>query len=128
MAAIFLLVVLAALGVFLLRVSSMQHMGHAYDIEGSRAYQAAKAGVEWGLYQVLQGPGTCPATTHLTPGGIAGFTVTVTCAATSDEELGTPVTVYVLQSTACNRPAAGACPGASGDNYVERQVTATASR
>lgn len=127
-AAIFLLVVLAALGAFLLSVSSMQHMGHAYDIQGSRAYQGARSGIEWGLYQVLQGPGTCPAPTNLVPGGISGMTVTVSCSSTTDDELGTPVTVYVLVSTACNQPAAGACPGAAGDGYVERQISTVAAR
>lgn len=127
-AAIFLVVVLAALGAFVLRVSSTQHMGHAYDVQGSRAYQAARAGIEWGLFQVLQGPAACPATTSFTPPALAEFTVTVGCASTSADELGTTVTVFALTATACNRASGGSCPGGAGESYVERQITATAAR
>lgn len=127
-AAIFLLVVLAALGTFILRVSSMQHIGQAYDVQGARAYQAARAGIEWGLYQVLQGGAACPATTSFAPAGMAGFTVTVGCTSTATDELGTPVTIFALTATACNLPAGGPCPGSGGDNYVERQITSTAAR
>lgn len=127
-AALFLLVVLAALGTFILSVSSTQHVGQAYDVQGSRAYQASRAGIEWGLYQVLQAGVACPATTSFVPPAIADFTVTVGCSSSSTDELGTAVTVYALTATACNRPAAGACPGGTGDGYVERQITATAAR
>lgn len=127
-AAIFLLVVLAALGTFVLTVSSTQHVGQAYDVQGSRAYQASRAGIEWGLYQVLQGPPACPATTSFVPPAVADFTVTIGCTSSSADELGTAVTVFALTATACNRPSAGACPGALGDGYVERQLTATSAR
>ena len=127
-AAIFLVVVLAALGTFVLSVSSVQHMSQAYDVQGSRAYQAARAGIEWGLFQVLQGPAACPATTNLVPPAIADFTVTVGCASTTADELGKTVIVFALTATACNRPSAGSCPGSAGDSYVERQIMSTAAR
>lgn len=148
--AIFILVVLAALGAFIVSVSSNQHAGSALDIQGVRAYQAARAGVEWGIYQVQATPaynfsyGTpavavgsanpntraCPASpSSFVPAAptLAGFTVTVTCIATVDLVNGGP-TVYSLQSTACNQPAAGACPPAApaaGIDYIERRVEAT---
>ena len=50
--AIFILVVLAALGAFILNISTSQHIGSALDVQGIRAYQAARAGIEWGLYRV----------------------------------------------------------------------------
>jgi len=52
LSAIFILVVLAALGAFILNVSTNQQIGSALDVQGVRAYQAARAGIEWGLYQV----------------------------------------------------------------------------
>jgi MSHA biogenesis protein MshP len=125
--AIFLLVILSALGVFIVRVGSMQHMGLAYDVQGSRAYQAARAGIEWGLYQSLQG-GACAGTTSFVPGAISEYTVTVNCAATTADEVGTTVNVYALTATACNQPSAGACPGTVGNNYVERQITSVAAK
>ena len=51
--AIFLLVILAALGVGMLVFSKAQQTTSAYDVQGSRAYQAARAGIEWALYQRL---------------------------------------------------------------------------
>jgi MSHA biogenesis protein MshP len=133
-AAIFLLVILSALGAFILSVSSIQHVSQGYDVLGIRAYQAARAGIEFGLYQVLQVPPppaaapACFGPTSIAPAGLGGFTVSVSCSSSSADELGTTVTVYQLTATACNRPAAGACPGASGEGYVERQITTMAAR
>lgn len=147
--AIFILVVLAALGAFIVSISTSQQIGSALDIQGVRAYQAAKSGVEWGIYQVESAPaynfsyGTpavaigsanpntraCPAspTSFLpAPPTLAGFTVTVTCAATVDASNGP--TVFRLTSTACNQPAAGACPNAApaaGFDYIERRIEVT---
>ncbi|HEY6280567.1 MAG TPA: hypothetical protein VIW72_02070 [Burkholderiales bacterium] len=56
--AIFLLVILAALGAFILTISGTQQTGSALDVQGSRAYQAARAGIEWGSYQVLNAGAT----------------------------------------------------------------------
>lgn len=47
------------------------------------------------------------------------------CASTAHTEAGNPVTIYRLTATACNQPAAGACPNpAPGVDYVERLVQA----
>src|SRR5262245_24324860 len=88
-AAIFLLVVLALLGTAIVYVTGLQQSGHQLDVLGARAYQAARAGIEWGAFQVLDPNNTiaspalptCPATTNLTGlgGSLASFTVTVTC-------------------------------------------------
>ena len=55
--AIFLLVVLAALGAYMMDFSSVQHSTSTQDVNGTRAYQAARAGMEWGVYQILRNPG-----------------------------------------------------------------------
>jgi len=54
--AIFILVVLAALGAFIVTVSTSQQIGSALDVQGSRAYQAARSGIEWGVYQTQASP------------------------------------------------------------------------
>jgi MSHA biogenesis protein MshP len=86
--AIFLLVVLAALGAAIVNVSTAQHTASALDVLGSQAYQAARAGTDWGLYQYSTAPGTycnnaaTPDTrTFALPAGtvLARFSVTVTC-------------------------------------------------
>lgn len=123
--AIFLIVVLAALGAFAVSMFRVQQTSAAFDELGARAYQSAQAGIEWGAWQVLRGPGTCAAATGnlALPGSLALFTVTVSCTSTAHTEAGNPVTIYQLTAVACNQPAAGACPNpAPGADYVERQV------
>lgn len=51
--ALFLLIVLASLGAFIVNISTTQSTTMAQDVQGSRAYHAAQAGLEWGLYGVL---------------------------------------------------------------------------
>jgi MSHA biogenesis protein MshP len=119
-AAIFLLVVLAALGAFILTVSSAQHMTSAQDIQGARAYEAARAGIEWGAFQALRNS-SCAASTPISPGGtLSSFNVTVLCASAgwTYTEAGNSVTLYQLTATASQ--------GSVGSvNYVERQLQAT---
>lgn len=125
-AAIFILVVLAALGAFILRISSSQQIGSALDVQSARAYQAARAGIEWGAYNQLQSGVCAPATSFVpTAATLSGFTITVTCAATADASGGP--TIYALTSTACNMPSGGACPNTAspGALYVERRLAAT---
>ena len=55
--AIFLLVILASLGAFIVTVSGLQQTSSALDVQGSRAYHAARSGIEWGTYQVVQAAG-----------------------------------------------------------------------
>ena len=119
--AIFLLVVLAALGAFMVTLSTVQHTSSTQDLQGTRAYQAARVGIEWGAYQVLRSA-SCAASTSLTlpAPSLTGFTVTVGCS----EAAGSPYTegdnlirVYQLTSTARFGTAASS-------NYVERQLTA----
>jgi MSHA biogenesis protein MshP len=57
--ALFLLVVIAALGLFTVTISTSQQQDSAMDAQGSRAYQAAKAGLEWGVYQLTKNNATC---------------------------------------------------------------------
>src|SRR5207237_9768874 len=52
-AAIFLLVVLALMGALIASVTGMQQASGQLDVSGVRAYQSARAGVEWAAYPVL---------------------------------------------------------------------------
>ncbi len=52
--AIFMLVALAGLAVALVTLTTSQQTGSALDVQGQRAYQAAKAGIEWALYTGLR--------------------------------------------------------------------------
>ena len=120
--AIFLLVVIAALGTFAVTLSTTQQQSAALDVLGSRAYQAARAGIEWGAYQALINAScTNQALTGL-PSTLSGFTVNVTCTAyPSYNEAGTTINMYLLNSTATQ--------GTAGTpNYVERQMTVTLAK
>jgi MSHA biogenesis protein MshP len=129
-AAIFIIVVLAALAAALVTVATLQHSGTGLDLQGVRAYEAARAGTEWGLYRVLDPDGaaspslpTCWAgSASVTPGGsLSGFSVSATCTQTTTTELNRDIGVYTVVATAsfgvANQP-----------NYVARVVTATVSR
>ncbi|MCO5098027.1 MAG: hypothetical protein M9884_11245 [Rhodocyclaceae bacterium] len=52
--AIFLIVILAALGAFAVSMFRVQQTTAAYDELGARGYQAAQAGIEWGAWQALR--------------------------------------------------------------------------
>jgi four helix bundle protein len=143
--AIFLLVVLSLLGAFIVSVTGLQQSSQQLDVQGVRAYQAARAGIEWAAWQVLDPnndlPGVggdpnnlppCPGpTTNLSSlaQSLSPFIVTVTCSATTTTEGNRNVAAYLIVATACNQPSAGACPNASpASGYVERQVQATLSK
>jgi MSHA biogenesis protein MshP len=130
-AAIFLMVVLAALALFLVQITTHQQSGHAADIQGLRAYQAARAGMEWGVYNFLRPPQVCGNESFVPAGasGLQAFTVTVTCVPTVNDEGGIAITSARIVATACNQPAAGACPPPNpGPNYIEREVAVVVSR
>ncbi|WP_426176279.1 agglutinin biogenesis protein MshP [Massilia sp. TWR1-2-2] len=131
--AIFLLVVLAALAVALVGISTAQNSASALDVQGARAYQAARAGVEWGLFQSLRNPAfVCNGNTSFAlpaSGSLRGFVVTVNCtsvAGAAGAAPGSPAAQprSVLTATACNLQAAPAPCQNAGNNadYVERQV------
>lgn len=149
--AIFLLVVLAALSVIIVSVTGIQQVSGQLDVLGVRAYHGARAGLEWGVHAVVDpnnnlngatctgGPGggpnmsSCPVSpSNLSglPASLAPFTVTVTCAQTSDTTEGNRnVRVFTVTATACNQPTAGACPGTpTGSDYVQRQLQASISK
>lgn len=128
--AVFLLLVLGAMGAGLASLSATQHGSLALDVQGARAYQAARAGIEWGLYQSLissPAPAACPATTSFVPAAstLQSFTVTVQCA----DSPTTPV-MRQLVAIACNQPdGSGDCPStAPTEGYIERRLQATVQR
>lgn len=131
-AAIFLLVVLWLLGAFVVSITGTQQAQLALDVEGSRAYQAARAGIEWAAYQALDPdnslPGnvlpSCPASPTALPalaGGLAPYIVTVTCTETTTTEGNEDVRTYAIVSTAKK--------GTAGTSrYVERQLRAVLAK
>jgi MSHA biogenesis protein MshP len=124
-AAIFLLVTLAGLGALAVNISASQQNASIQDVQGARAYHAARGGVEWAAQQIMQNDPTittppCPANTTLTLGA---FAVAVQCALTSYTQEGgsTYISVYEINSTATFGTV-------NTQNYIERQIDLTMSR
>lgn len=119
--ALFLIVALAALGVAIMHFASVQQIAGAQDIQGSRAFAAARAGAEWQVAVILAQetpPGGNPQYACAAPASFAfaGFDLAVSCAHSDHAEEGNTVRVYRITSTAL----AGGAVGALG--FVERQV------
>lgn len=125
-AAIFLLVVIAGLGVFMLSIYSAQQRTSSMDVRGARAYQAAKAGIEWGSYQIMLPENSSPTLapyncvgvmgTPTFAGSLQGYSVSVSCSQTTTTEGNNTIRVYQITATA----SAGTAPA---PDFVERQMT-----
>lgn len=136
-AAIMVLVILAALAGAIVKFGTTQQLSSAQDMQSARAWQAAKAGTEWGLFQAFQPGGIWHAAGACNGAGSAqtldlgaqtGFRVTVQCNPTltyaeGESAIGSPRQVrgFQIVATACN--SAGSCPddaAAVTPGYVER--------
>jgi MSHA biogenesis protein MshP len=131
--AIFLLVVLFLLGTFIYSLGSVQQTELALDLRGSRAYHAARSGLEYAAYQATAAVPVCvgagaQVNVALPPANFDEFsTVTLVCTSTAHTEgtgPGSVKTLYLLVANACSQPGAnGFCPNnAPGPNYVEREL------
>ena len=118
MSALFLIVVLASLAAVAVRISSVQQQTVVLAMQSSRAYAAARAGVEWAAYQALAN-GTCGnVTLALTEAGLSGYSVDTVCTSTSHNEGSDVTTVYRIEAFA--RAGAYGTP-----DYVSRRIRAT---
>jgi MSHA biogenesis protein MshP len=126
--AVFLIVSLAAIGAYLVTVANVQVESATKDELGARAYQAARAGLEWGAYRVLRDTSCAPGPVVIafSTAELAGFQAEVTCQDFGPEtEGGATVNTFRIVSTGCNL---SPCSGAPGPNYVNRQLQLTVGR
>lgn len=120
-AAVFLLLLMSLLAAAMVSIVSTSQVNLAADIGGSQAYQAARAGVEWGMYQLdpngqSNGLPNCPSSTTLT--AIPGHSVDVSCSASATYTEGNR-SLRVFRIVAVARATGAKAPG------IERQVEAT---
>jgi MSHA biogenesis protein MshP len=128
-AAIFLVVVMGALSAYLLTISGTMQYSSLTTVLDARASSAARAGVEWAVYEALQGGGgacsNSPGTTTsftLTQPGLNGYSVSVTCTSSSHTEGTATFDVYVIDSIASR---GSRINGGFGDpTYVQRELKA----
>ncbi len=124
--AIFLLVVLAALVGYAMRLAMLANLGTIQDVQGVQGYLAARAGVEWVAFQVLtppsmQGMQGCPAAPA--PFTVNGFNVVLNCNQSVQQDKGGTqnIGIYTIVSTASI--------GVIGaQDYTQRRMTVTLSR
>lgn len=129
--AVFVLLLLSMLAAMMVRLISTSHVTSAEDVLGARAYQAARGGVEWALYQVLDpnnttasaAPSAQDALIGCFPNGtpIAGLgaNVSADCSSSDWQEGSKRLRIYRIVSRATLQG-----PGL----MVERQVEATVEK
>ncbi|MDO9372201.1 MAG: pilus assembly PilX N-terminal domain-containing protein [Gammaproteobacteria bacterium] len=133
--AIFLLVVLAALGVYMVTISGVQQATTSHAVIAARTYYAAKSGLEWAINRAVNTPAgsavpllsPCTnSTSTFTDASLPDINITITCSYSRHREGGTPgggnniFNVLVLTSTAEY--------GAFGNpDYASRRLEATVS-
>lgn len=131
--AIFLLVVITSLGALMMTFFTAQQQSSALDVLDARAYQAARAGFEWGAFQITQsnvaggafatgcqGAGSSSAVT-LSGTPLSSFNVVVSCFYTPFQTDTNSSGVYEITATA--NGVNGAALGST--DYVQRVIQAT---
>jgi MSHA biogenesis protein MshP len=115
--ALFLVGVLAAIGIAMSRLSNVEHDTRTKAVLSAKVYYGAKAGLDWAIQQVIAG-GACPGAAPTLGAGLAGVTVAVnTCIPTTH---GVGNTVYYISITATT-----GTPGTV--SYAERRMEASVS-
>lgn len=116
--ALFLLVVLAALGLVAVRLAGIQHQTVVLAMQSGRAYAAARSGVDWSAYQALVNGSCADATLNLSEAGLVGFSVDTRCSSTTHSEGPSTVRVFVIDAFAWS--------GSYGSpDYVSRRIRST---
>lgn len=128
--AIFLLLLFGLISALMATMLSTASMTEVQDIEGARTYQAARAGIEWGVYQLdpKAASAALPACFSPNPAAltaIPGYSVSVTCTpypspATSYQEGSRTIRIFQIVATATS--VAARPPG------IEREIAVTVEK
>jgi MSHA biogenesis protein MshP len=131
--AIFLLVVLSLMSVGLLLINSFLQKNSTLDILDTKAYLAAKAGLEYGLYQANKSSVCLSSgqTINLSGSFFQGFKATYSCSSQTSNEAGNVLTYYTITSNGCNT-SSSSCPELTtkpnNEDYVEKSLLATIAK
>lgn len=115
--AIFLIVVLAGLAAFAVRIGTLQQQTTSVSLRAAQAFHAARSGVAWAAYRTTAAGWCGNSNFNLSEGGATGFAVTVTCSQTTHTENGQTIDVYLIDVLA----EAGVY---GGPEYVSRRLQA----
>jgi MSHA biogenesis protein MshP len=115
-AAIFLIVALAGLGLAMSSLSSVQADTVAKSMQAAKVYWGARAGLEWGIQRAVAASSCVGGSFTLSEAALNGVSVTVAC---TPNTFGSN-TVYYFTSTATT--------GTLGKlDYAERRLSASVS-
>ena len=122
-AAMFIIVILAMLSLFAVRVSASGDQDVSMALMESRALAAARTGIEYGAYRALvatncNGVGGATFNVNLTQAALTSFALTVTCLGSNHLNAGVPYWTYEITSIA-RRGTYGTA------DYVSRTLTQT---
>jgi len=121
-AALFVMIVVALAVIAMARLSADTSGAFSLSLQQARAYQAARAGIEWGISRAVK-EGSCASSASLSlDGSLAEFSgVRVSCEPRNypARENGKTLTLYTLTAVAQN----AASPSARPD-YAYRELTA----
>lgn len=95
--AIFLIVVLAGLGITVTVITTTQQVSSGQALEATRAYYAARARLEQEIDFAIDGAGGCSGNGNQ---ATQGFTTTFNCSAVAVQEGGTSYNVLTMSVTA----------------------------
>jgi len=125
--AMFVLVALGALAVYVVSIAGAQHASNLHAMLGTRADLAARAGIEWAMHDIVNNsasgldctPGTV--SFNLTEAALDGFSVAVECSVAPITEGAGTYDLYSLVSIATR--------GTVGDaDHAARTLVATVAR
>ena len=117
LSAIFLIVVLAALGASMASLSNVEHDTATKSMRSAQVYYGAKSGLEWAIQRAIAAASCAGATFSPSGSGLEAVSVTVTCAQSTH---GAGNITYYITSVAT--------AGTAGSlSYAERHMEATVS-
>lgn len=124
-AAMFVIIIITAVITAMARLAETQNATNSMAIQQARAYQAARAGLEWGIYQAItMAPSSCEPNASFSAAGFDGFPITVKC-----EEVDAGLITEENKAVTFYRITATAEYGNAGSpDYAYRQLTAMVER
>ena len=118
-AAMFVIIVIALVIAAMVRLSSTQHGTNSLALQQARAYQAARAGLDWGISRAVNAGVCANSAVDMAGGGLSEFAVSLTCSSTSyTGDDGSPLRICRFTAQAQNG-AAGSRP-----DYAYRRLSA----
>jgi MSHA biogenesis protein MshP len=122
-AALFLIVIVVLVVMAMARMTLVQHGTNSLSVQQARAYQAARAGIEWGLSRAVHADVCAAGSLAFTGSNLSEFSVVVSCTPNGYTDVdGEPVTLYRFESIAQNG-VAGSRP-----DYAYRRLSAVVER